>query len=82
MTVTTGVISTFLDTERLGKRSEIDTDARIAPGNSGGAAINNDGELIGIPSAISSGGDGSPVVSGRVRPIDYVTDLIDEAEGS
>ena len=79
VTVTEGVISTFLDTERLGERSEIDTDARIAGGNSGGAAINNDGEIIGIPSAISGGGD-SPVVSGRVRPIAYVLDLIEEAE--
>ena len=41
-------------TTRPRDRSEIDTDARIAPGNSGGAAINNDAELIGIPSALFS----------------------------
>ncbi len=36
LTVTKGVISTFIDVPGLGQRSEIDTDARIAPGNSGG----------------------------------------------
>lgn len=81
VTVTTGVVSTFIDGP-LGERSEIDTDARIAPGNSGGAAINNDGELIGIPSAISTGASGgeSLVLSGRIRPVDYVADLIKDAE--
>ncbi len=52
ISVTTGVISTFVDRDDLGERSEIDTDARIAPGNSGGAAVNNDAELIGIPTAL------------------------------
>lgn len=79
ITVTTGVISTFIDRPDLGERSEIDTDARIAPGNSGGAAINNDAEIIGIPSAFFSSGD-SPIVSGRVRPINFVREFIDDAE--
>ena len=74
ISVTTGVISTFLDRDDLGERSEIDTDARIAPGNSGGAAVNNDAELIGIPTALFAP-DGSPVVSGRIRPINIVRDL-------
>ncbi|WP_370247211.1 FHA domain-containing protein [Nocardioides sp.] len=81
ITVTTGVVSTFIDRPDLGERSEIDTDARIAPGNSGGAAINNDAEIIGIPSAYFSSGD-SPIVSGRVRPINFVRDFIDAAEES
>ncbi len=79
ISVTTGVISTFVDREDLGERSEIDTDARIAPGNSGGAAVNNDAELIGIPTALFAP-DGSPVVSGRIRPINFVSDLIEDAE--
>ncbi len=82
LTVTKGVISTFIDRTDLGPRSEIDTDARIAPGNSGGAAINNDAEIIGIPSALFTGTDGSSVVSGRIRPINVVTDLIAEARAS
>ncbi|MEP9381150.1 FHA domain-containing protein [Nocardioides cheoyonin] len=79
VTVTKGVISTFIDTERLGKRSEIDTDARIAPGNSGGAAINNDGELIGVPSATFKEEENGES-SGRIRPLAYLTDLMDEAK--
>lgn len=79
VSVTRGVISTFLDDDRLGPRSEIDTDARIAPGNSGGAAIDNEAEIVGIPSATFSQ-QGSSVVSGRIRSIDVVKPLIAEAE--
>jgi putative serine protease PepD len=79
LSVTKGVISTFIDREDLGPRSEIDTDARIAPGNSGGAAIDNDARIIGIPSALFAP-DGSPVVSGRIRPINFVMDIIEDAE--
>ncbi len=79
LTVTKGVISTFIDRDDLGPRSEIDTDTRIAPGNSGGAAINNDAQIIGIPSALFGERD-SPVVSGRIRPINLVLDLIEAAE--
>lgn len=74
VSITKGVISTFIE-----DRSEIDTDARIAPGNSGGAAINNKAELIGIPSALFSQ-EGNPVVSGRIRPINTVDALIADAE--
>lgn len=79
ITVTTGVISTVLNDPDLGPRSELDTDARIAPGNSGGMAVNNDGELIGIPTALFSDRD-STVTSGRIRSIDVVKELIDRAE--
>lgn len=79
VSVTRGVISTFLDDDRLGPRSEIDTDARIAPGNSGGAAIDNEARIVGIPSATFSQ-EGSSVVSGRIRSIDVVKPLIAEAE--
>jgi putative serine protease PepD len=78
VTVTKGVVSTFIPSEEYGPRSEIDTDTRIAPGNSGGAAINNDAEIIGIPSAYFS--EGTPIVSGRIRPINLVKDLIEAAE--
>ncbi len=79
VTVTKGVVSTFIPSEEYGPRSEIDTDTRIAPGNSGGAAINNNAEIIGIPSAYFS--EGTPIVSGRIRPINLVTDLIESAGG-
>ncbi|THJ08866.1 FHA domain-containing protein, partial [Nocardioides sp.] len=79
ITVTTGVISTVLSPPDLGPRSELDTDARIAPGNSGGMAVNNDAELIGIPTALQSD-QGTTVTSGRIRSIDVVKDLIGRAE--
>jgi putative serine protease PepD len=82
LTVTRGVVSTFIANDSLGsERAEIDTDARIAPGNSGGMAIDNDGELIGVPSAYFQEAD-VPIVSGRIRPIDLVKPLISEAEES
>lgn len=79
ITVTTGVVSTIINDPQLGPRSELDTDARIAPGNSGGMAINNDAQLIGIPTALLSDRS-SPVLSGRIRSIDAVKDLIERAE--
>ncbi|WP_435770901.1 trypsin-like peptidase domain-containing protein, partial [Nocardioides sp. SYSU DS0651] len=79
ITVTTGVISTVLNDPQLGPRSELDTDARIAPGNSGGMAINNDAELIGIPTALQSD-EGTTVTSGRIRAIDAAKDLIERAK--
>jgi len=53
LTVTRGVVSTFqrdeiVDTER----GYIDSDVRLGSGNSGGASINDDGELIGINTAV------------------------------
>lgn len=79
VSVTRGVISTFVDDpEGLGNRAEIDTDARIAPGNSGGAAIDNDARLIGIPTAIFAP-EGGLVPSGRIRPINLVLPLLEEA---
>ena len=79
ITVTTGVISTVVNDPDLGPKSELDTDARIAPGNSGGMAINNDAELIGIPTAVQLDRD-TRIASGRIRSVDVVKDLIEKAE--
>lgn len=79
ITVTTGVISTVINDPELGPRSELDTDARIAPGNSGGMAIDNAGQVIGIPTSLYLDRS-SPVTSGRIRAIDAAKDLIEEAE--
>lgn len=78
VTVTKGVISTFIPSQEFGSRSEIDTDSRIAPGNSGGAAIDNDAQIIGIPSAYF-GDTGVPIVSGRIRPVNLVLGLIESS---
>lgn len=79
ITVTTGVISTVLNDPELGPRSELDTDARIAPGNSGGMAVDDEGMLIGIPTSLQLDQQ-APVASGRIRSIDAVKDLIETAE--
>lgn len=59
-TLTMGIISA---TGRRGLEIEdyedfIQTDAAVNPGNSGGALVNVRGELIGINTAIVSGGSG------------------------
>jgi Do/DeqQ family serine protease len=56
-TVTAGIISAKgrdLDTSDRQMQSFIQTDAAVNPGNSGGALVNINGELIGINTAIAS----------------------------
>ena len=81
ITVTSGVISTFIP-DPLGHvsdpRFELETTARIAHGNSGGAAINNVGQLIGVPS-LSIPGEGSDT-SWRLRSISEARPLIAAAK--
>ena len=58
-TVTAGIISAKsrdLNENDRKSQSFIQTDAAINPGNSGGALVNLDGELIGINTAIATGG--------------------------
>ncbi|MCE3229740.1 MAG: periplasmic serine protease, Do/DeqQ family [Bacteroidetes bacterium] len=58
-TVTAGIISAkgrnnILDNNKRPIESFIQTDAAVNPGNSGGALVNTNGELIGINTAIAS----------------------------
>ncbi len=58
-TVTTGIVSALGRSNILNSQSYedfIQTDAAINPGNSGGALLNMNGELIGINTAIATGG--------------------------
>ncbi len=58
-TVTTGIVSALGRSNILASQSYenfIQTDAAINPGNSGGALLNMKGELIGINTAIATGG--------------------------
>ena len=52
-TVTAGIISAK-SRDLTGGQSFIQTDAAVNPGNSGGALVNENGELVGINTAISS----------------------------
>lgn len=58
-TVTVGIVSALGRSNIIGANKYedfIQTDAAINPGNSGGALLNIDGELIGINTAIATGG--------------------------
>jgi len=55
ITFTNGSVSGFTAERSVGNRAWIKTDATIAGGNSGGLAINDDGELIGVPTIVGSG---------------------------
>ena len=76
--VTVGVISALNRTIGLNDRlvKLIQTDAAISPGNSGGALLNYDGEVIGINSAklATEGVEGM----GFAIPINTVQSIIDE----
>ena len=58
-TVTSGIISALGRTNVSDSSSFIQTDAAVNPGNSGGALVNLDGELIGVNTAIFSRSGGS-----------------------
>jgi serine protease Do len=76
-TVTTGVISAVGRSFKVDGRiynDFIQTDASINPGNSGGPLLNIDGEVIGINTAIYSGGQGI----GFAIPADKVRRIVAE----
>ena len=85
-TVTTGIISALGRSNIMNSQSYedfIQTDAAINPGNSGGALISMDGKLIGINTAIATGGSersnrgvGFAIPSNMVKRI--MSDLIDK----
>ncbi|MGH9502855.1 MAG: DegQ family serine endoprotease [Terriglobales bacterium] len=79
-TATMGIISA---TGRNGLDIEdyedfIQTDAAINPGNSGGALLNARGELIGINTAILSGGSGGNQGVGFAIPINMAKSVMDQ----
>ena len=51
VTMTSGLVSGFLDDNNDGVFEWIKTDAEVNHGNSGGLAVNGDGDFIGVPSA-------------------------------
>jgi len=55
ITLTRGEVSGFTFEEAYGNRAFIKTNATIAGGNSGGLAVNDKGELIGVPTQVGSG---------------------------
>jgi S1-C subfamily serine protease len=57
ITLTSGEVSGFTSEEAYGNRAFIKTNATIAGGNSGGLAVNENGELVGIPTQLGYGGE-------------------------
>jgi putative serine protease PepD len=89
LTVTRGVVSTFLQELPVDEnRAWIDSDIRIGSGNSGGASINTNGEIVGINTAVvteatvADSGEGGSFTGGsaRIRPVNFAQDLIEIAE--
>ena len=67
ITFTTGAVSGFSKEKGIADhRAWIKTDATIAGGNSGGTAVNLDGQLIGIPTQAAAGTGITPV---DARPV-------------
>ncbi len=67
VTFTSGSVAGFTqETSVNAKRGWIKTDATIAGGNSGGTAVNHDGQLVGIPTQAAAGDNISPV---DARPV-------------
>jgi serine protease Do len=79
-TVTMGIVSATARSSLGIENYEdfIQTDAAINPGNSGGALINARGELIGINTAILSGGSGGNQGIGFAIPINLARYVMDQ----
>lgn len=84
-TVTAGIVSAKGRTIGINSRqsqtpieSFIQTDAAINQGNSGGALINTDGQLIGINSAINGGYSGNYIGYGFAIPVNIVKKIVND----
>jgi putative serine protease PepD len=89
LTVTRGVVSTFLGDEPIDdERAWIDSDVRIGSGNSGGPSINDDGEIIGLndnvvtEGTVGKTGAGGSFTGGsaRIRPVNFAQGILDAAD--
>lgn len=85
-TVTTGIVSakarnvsSSLGSRGMGVESYIQTDAAVNPGNSGGALVNLNGELVGINSAIYSQ-TGNYAGYSFAIPTSLVTKVVDDIQ--
>ena len=61
ITFTEGSVSGFTAERDIDRRAWIKTDATISGGNSGGLALNDRGEIIGVPTIAGSGTEEAPV---------------------
>ncbi len=85
ITSTAGTISGFVgeDLRSSGDRW-IKTDAQVAPGNSGGAAITTEGVLVGVPTVITGRAlsDQIAVTQNWLRPADLFLEVVSSLPGA
>ncbi len=79
ITLTGGKVSGFTGEAAYGNRAFIKTNATIAGGNSGGPAVNTDGELVGIPTQLGYGGE-EGVIDCRILADTNGDGVIDELD--
>ncbi len=77
VTATEGRISGFIDEDGDGNFDWFKTDVLVNQGNSGGSALNADGELIGIPTARLQDKSGNVIY--LIRPVNRAAPYIEEA---
>lgn len=77
ITFTAGRVSGFLDDDNDNEIDWIKTDAVVNHGNSGGTAINKNGEMIGIPTAKTTGEDND--VMFYLKPVNQALSIMDDA---
>ena len=77
ITFTQGLMSGWLGENQVsGGKLWIKTDAKVSNGNSGGAAVNDKGELIGVPTQRTKPIQGVPETQSLLRPISLAWPLI------
>jgi len=78
ITLTSGEVAGFTSEPGIKGRAFLKTSATIAGGNSGGAGVNNQGELIGVPTQLGAGGKEDEIVDCRVLADTNADGVIDE----
>jgi len=77
ITFTAGHVSGFVDDDGDSEIDWIKTDAVVNHGNSGGTAINNNGEMIGVPTAKIVGADND--IMFYLKPINQALPVLQDA---
>jgi S1-C subfamily serine protease len=77
ITFTRGNVSGFESQPLVGDRAWIKTDTTFSPGNSGGLGVNEQGELIGVPSFVQDAIGGA---INRLRAINYALPMLDAVQ--
>lgn len=76
VTYTEGIVSGFLDEDRDGVEEWIKTDAEVNHGNSGGLAVDDTGNFVGVPSAGYTDAESAGKIS-LIRPGDLALTYYD-----